>query len=427
MIIAINRFYAPDQAATSQLLTNLCEFLVEEGQSVTVIASRNSYEKYSKPLPANENIDGIIVRRVWSTRFGRYSLVGRSIDYLTFYVSCSIAILRFAKAGDVILAKTDPPLISVPAALAARVRKAHLVNWCQDLFPEVAGALGMKWADGPIGRRLCALRDRSLRRAKLNIVLSNGMRTKLENLGIKRENIRVIHNWTPVQITAQPRHRRLGDEPLTITYSGNLGRAHIAKDVINLVEASLSLPIQWRFVGGGTGYAKLHAHAKKQGWDHVRFEPYAEKHELDVSLANTDLHLVALDPKCEGLLVPSKIYGIMAAARPVLFFGSPSSEIAKLIKRHGCGVTIDSSTHDQFREQLDWVCSAHTHIDKMGNAAANAYHDHFSTERAKSLWHDVFNGFEQFAGAHRSVAREQQKTELAEQKLARVSSSINVD
>ena len=89
-------------------------------------------------LPANETASGVTVHRVWTTRFGRGTLPGRAMDYLTFYPSALWRLARLADRDTIVVSKTDPPMVSVAAALAARATGARLVNWTQDLFPEVA-------------------------------------------------------------------------------------------------------------------------------------------------------------------------------------------------------------------------------------------------------------------------------------------------
>lgn len=148
--IALNCFSAPDHPATAQLLTDLAENLVRHGHSVTVITSGLRYDGPKAILPARETIYGVEVRRVWTTRFGRATIWGRALDYASFYLSAFLVLLAETRKGDTILAKTDPPLISVPAAIAARLKGTRLVNWCQDLFPETAAALGFRWA-GELG------------------------------------------------------------------------------------------------------------------------------------------------------------------------------------------------------------------------------------------------------------------------------------
>ncbi len=169
-LIFLNRYFYPDHSATSQLLSDLAFALASEseGQTVTVITSRQSYDDPSLSLPPREAIRGVDVKRIWTTRFGRTNLVGRAIDYLTFYVSAAWALGRLARSGDVIIAKTDPPMLSVIAAPIARWRRAKLINWLQDLFPEVAQAVGPGGGGTmtPLYRAMAYLRDRSLRSAR---------------------------------------------------------------------------------------------------------------------------------------------------------------------------------------------------------------------------------------------------------------------
>ena len=129
-------------------------------------------------------MQGVRVTRVWTTRFGRQNLLGRTLDYLTFYLSAAWSLFVLLKPGDIVVAKTDPPLISVVAAIVAKIRGAKLINWIQDLFPEVAGALGV----GGIGRLeglLRSVRNWSLRTAYKNVAIGDGMATKLTEEGIQ--------------------------------------------------------------------------------------------------------------------------------------------------------------------------------------------------------------------------------------------------
>src|SRR3954451_23255251 len=187
-VLFVNRFFHPDHSATSQMLSDLSFHLAEHGWAVEVVTSRQRYDDARATLPARETVCGVSVRRVWSTRFGRGFLPGRAIDYATFYVSAFFALLRRARSGSTIVALTDPPLISVVAALAAMLRGAKLVNWTQDLFPEVAEALGMRAL-----RILRRVRYWSLRRARDNVALCDSIAARLPH-GI------VIHNWADASL-----------------------------------------------------------------------------------------------------------------------------------------------------------------------------------------------------------------------------------
>src|ERR1700731_4367208 len=125
-LVFVNRYFFPDESATSQLLTDLTRALTKSGFEVQVICSRQRYDDPNVCLPASETIEGVRVHRIWTTRFGRQRLLGRAFDYATFYLSSAAAMLRFVRRGDTLIAETDPPLISIPAMLACKLKDAEL-------------------------------------------------------------------------------------------------------------------------------------------------------------------------------------------------------------------------------------------------------------------------------------------------------------
>src|SRR5258706_68335 len=135
-IIFLNRFFFPDHSATSQMVTSLAFRLAEFGKEVHVITSRQLYNNPQALLPACEIVHGVHIHRVASSKFGRSKLLGRALDYLSFYIFSWRRLRALATRGDVVIAMTDPPLLSLVAMRAAKRRGAHLVNWLQDVYPE---------------------------------------------------------------------------------------------------------------------------------------------------------------------------------------------------------------------------------------------------------------------------------------------------
>jgi glycosyltransferase involved in cell wall biosynthesis len=345
-IIFVNRFYAPDHSATSQMLTDLATALAAGGMDVHVVTSRLQYDDAAAALAPFERIDGVSVRRVRTSTFGRATLPGRTLDYLSFYFAASFALFRLALAGDIVVAKTDPPLISVPVGWIARWRRAHHVNWLQDLFPEVAAELGVGLGRGAGGSLLRWLRDRSLNTATRNVVLSHPMRDRLVARGIDPQSITTIPNWAdgaalqPVPPAANPLRPAWGLEgKFVVCYSGNMGRAH---EFQTIVDAAVALreqrDILFLFIGGGAQQDLL-AQAAAQHVN-VLCKPYQPREGLAQSLSVADVHLVSLRPQLEGLIVPSKFFGIAAVGRPTIFVGDPDGEIAQVIRKEECGLTM---------------------------------------------------------------------------------------
>ncbi len=336
-LLFLNRFYSPDVSATAQLLTDLAEALAAEGERVVVITSRLLYEDPDARPSAREERSGVRVRRVWTSRFGRRNLLGRAFDYASFYLSATFALLAEARRGDTIVAMTDPPLVSVPAAAVAALRGCRLLVWCQDVFPEIAEAHGMAFARGPLGRLLRRLRDGSFARAERIVAIHPTMARRLVALGVPEEKLVVIENWAPAGIRpvpheANPLRREWGlatpslatgneegAPKFVVAYSGNLGRVHDPEAVIDLVRRTAGKGITWLFIGGGAGMERLKRVVAEEELPDVLFRPYQPRERLSESLSVADVHLVSLDPKFEGLVYPSKVYGIRAAGRPLVW------------------------------------------------------------------------------------------------------------
>lgn len=388
-VITVNRFYAPDHSATAQLLADLAEDLARHGQTVTVITSRLRYDDPQASLPPCETLNGVTIRRVWTTRFGRAGLWGRGLDYASFYLAAFLALLVEAGRGDCILAKTDPPLISIPAAIAARLKRARLVNWCQDLFPETASALGLRWAAGPLGRLLRSLRNWSLRQSAMNIALCDEMRSHLIAESVPAERIRIIHNWPDPSIRPLPRERQPG-EPFTICYSGNLGRAHAVDAVIDLIERTRGISgLIYRFVGGGAGFSVLRNHVREYRIANVAFVGYAPRSQLSRSLARADAHLVTLDRACEGLIMPSKIYGILASGRPALFLGSRDGSVAGMLREADAGLTLDCDRPETWRATIESLIARAGRLAAMGRNARLAYERRYTEAHGLAAWTEL--------------------------------------
>jgi colanic acid biosynthesis glycosyl transferase WcaI len=404
-LIFLNRFFHPDHSATSQMLSDLAFALAQRGESVSVITSRQRYDAPEVRLPARETVGGVDVHRVWTSRFGRRKLLGRAVDYLTFYAAAAWALWRLAGAGDIIIAKTDPPMLSVLAAPLARLRGAQLVNWLQDIFPEVAEAVGV--GGGPVSRAayrlMRALRTRSLHRASLNVALGGRMAERLAAFGVAAHRQRIIPNWAdgalvgPLEPAANALRREWGlENAFVVGYSGNLGRAHEFATLLDAIERleraqtaadSRQLPkVVWLFIGGGALTDAFHAEVRRRGLASVAFRPYQPRDRLGESLSAADVHLVSLRPELEGLIVPSKIYGILAAGRPALFIGDDDGEIARLLARHGCGLTVAAGDGAALARSVLKLALNPALSRRMGLRARRAFEAEFDKDAAIARW-----------------------------------------
>jgi colanic acid biosynthesis glycosyl transferase WcaI len=398
-VVFLNRFFYPDHSATAQILADLAFDLAASGRPVSVIASRQTYDDPLTALAAEEMIRGVNVYRVATTRFGRASLGGRAIDYAAFYASAGRAALALLQKGDILVAKTDPPLISLVAKSVATRRGAHLVNWLQDLYPEVAAELGLRLASGPTGHALVLARDASLRQARANVVLGDGMAGKLIARGISPARIHVIANWAdetiqPVSPRDNPLRREWGLEgKFVVGYSGNLGRAHEYETLLSAAEILRAREdIVFLFIGGGHHVGALEKRVCKLGLSQAfRFHSYQPRAALAYSLSVPDVHWISLKPELEGLIVPSKIYGILAAGRPILAVSARNGEMATLVERHHCGFAIEPGNGSAFAQAVLRLARDHDLRWRLGRNARQAQDTYFARHHALRRWSGVLN------------------------------------
>jgi colanic acid biosynthesis glycosyl transferase WcaI len=396
-IVFVNRYYRPDHSATAQLLTDLAEHMAANGAQISVVCSRQCYENASQQLPAREQLAGVEIHRVWTTTFGRNNLLGRSLDYFSFYLTCFFRLLLEVKRGDLLVVKTDPPMISVVGALVAKMKGAELVNWLQDLFPEVARELGIGIMRTPVYGLLRWLRNWSLKVARNNVVLGDLMAERVNRNVIGSNKTVIIPNWIinnnlrpiPAEENLLRREWHLAKK-FVVGYSGNLGRAH---DYKTFFQAALALRssknIVFVFVGAGAGLVELKNLVAAEDLGNVFFRPYQSMSLLDQCLSAPDIHLVSLEPQLEGLIVPSKLYGILAVGRPILFVGAHDGEIARIIDSHHCGVTIAPGDWQALAIQIQSLATSGDRLTKLSQNSYRLFATEFADGKSIQRWKTV--------------------------------------
>jgi colanic acid biosynthesis glycosyl transferase WcaI len=394
-LIFINRFFSPDHSATSQILSDLAFDLAGAGREVHCVTSRQIYDDPKAALPEREILNGVDVHRVASTAFGRAALIGRSIDYVSFYRSVGHSLDELVRPGDVVIAKTDPPLMSVVASPVARRNGARLVNWLQDIYPETAVELGVPFMRGPVAASLAALRNVTLREAAATVVVGDLMARKVEALGAPAERVHVIPNWCNDE---DIRRVAIADNPLrqewnladkfVLGYSGNLGRAHDFETVLGAAERLRDEPrVAFLMIGGGKRYAELSAAVQTRGLAGAfRFLPYQARTLLSYSLGAADVHWVSLDPRLEGLIVPSKFYGIAAAGKPIVVIGDPNGELGRLVQRNACGFAIAPGDSGALTATLRQLLDAPQTVSEMGMRARQMLDAQFTHRQGLARW-----------------------------------------
>ncbi|MBP1844103.1 glycosyltransferase involved in cell wall biosynthesis [Rhizobium petrolearium] len=393
-IIFLNRYFFPDQSATSRMTTSIALALVQRGFDVMAVASREIHNQRTTSLPADEVIAGVQVKRLATFRFGRHTVVGRAIDYLCFHVLAFFWLLRNVSAGDMTVVCTDPPFLSVTSAVALRLKGGIMVNWIMDLFPETAVELGFfrRWRLPMQFARKA--RNWSLNSPGITVCSTSRMATYVEQQGLPRDHLTIMHHWSDDEeiYPIPPSRNRLRSQwglsgTFVVGYSGNFGRAHEFQTIIDAARRLKDRDdIRFLLIGGGHQHAAVMEAAQQFQLDNMIFKPLQPIANLSESLNAADVHLVSLLPELEHCIVPSKFYGILAAGRPTIFIGDQDGEVPRALASNGCGRSVEIGAVDDLTATICDMRNSPELRTEMGQKARQLLLKEYSRERAIDAW-----------------------------------------
>ena len=373
-IAVFNQFFWPDQAATSQLLTDLTRELAQQGHEVTVVCGAPGYAGAD-----SESRPDVTIRSAPGLPFSR-GATGRLASYFSYLTSAACRTLMLGRV-DIVITMTTPPFLSLLGNLAKALHGAHHVVWEMDVWPEIATSVGVIRPGSLLATVLTAVAHRSRNYADTVWVLGECMRQRIVDAGCPPDRVQVHENWSHAELYESP------VEPvpdrLRLLYSGNLGLSH---DVATLQGALLALRddprILVQFAGSGSKRGALEAFTRVENLSNVEFLPYCSKRDLGRVLSAADVGLVTLQNGCEGAVVPSKVYGLMACGRPILFVGPAKSTPAAIIRRFNCGWRVDCGDVDGLADTLRLLVGRRDLVQEAGSRARAAFLEHYDCDRS---------------------------------------------
>jgi colanic acid biosynthesis glycosyl transferase WcaI len=402
-IAFFNRSYYPDQTATGQLLTDLCEDLVAvHGCQVTVVTGpplqpSSPLQPSGRRLVDEQKHNGVRILRASGTRFDKRRFAGRAANYMTYFGSACLAGFRLGRP-DVVVALTDPPIIGLAAWMSHLRYRAPLVMAFNDLFPEVA-ALLPDFHSSTINATLQGVNRFLVRRAAVNVALGATMRRRLiEDKGAPPDRTVIIPSWADTSsIAPGERENAFRREHglsgrFVVMHSGNLG---LAQSLETIVEAAALLraepDIHFVFQGEGVSKPLLEARVRALGLTNVTFLPFAPKARLGESFAAADMFIISLQRGLAGYIVPSKLYGVLASGRPYVAAVEDSCEVAELTRTHGCGLVVEPGHAGQLADRIRQLHRDRDLADRTG-AAARILAQSFDRRTQVARYLDVFRG-----------------------------------
>jgi len=398
-ILLLNQFYPPDTAPTGQYLADLARRLVAGGHDVHVMSSQRAYGGGAARFPRQQMLDGVHVHRIGASGFGRGNTLGRLADYVSFYFLAGVRALRLPRM-DVCVCLTTPPFIALVGDLLKWLRGTSLVHWTMDLYPQVLSAFGVLSERHWLYRLLGRLARRLYRRSDAIISLGDMMTCRLQDAGAAADRIHTIHNWVPGEVVRPLVDGRtsLRDEwgltgKTVLMYSGNLGFGHELDTVVHAIAQIDGLSdLETVFVGQAKMRRPLEQLVDELGLKSVCFRPRQPLARLGETLATGDIQLISQRPGTEGLIVPSKLYGILAAARPVIYVGPDNTEVGQAIQQSQSGLVVRNGDVEALAAALQLLAADPSRRRQMGQRGRAFYLEHFGRDRSVERMVQVVEG-----------------------------------
>ena len=418
-VMIINQSFWPDVVATAQQAHDLARYLTARGDRVTVLTSRSLYGKQGASLPALELVDGIEIHRVSHNLFDKRGLLTRALDYLRFNVTCAAKALMLPR-HDVVICLTTPPFVALVGALLRGIKGTRFVFWTMDLYPDLPVEAGIIRRNGLLHRLLKGIDVICLRSADRIVTLGRCMRQRVESKGVPASKISMIHPWSdPNEIVELPvrrletpvdslgvacsvptvpcgpnRYRTewdIGDR-FVIQYSGNFGLGHDAETVFGAMLAMKDDDsIRWVIVGDGVMRPVVEAFVSTHKIRNVLLKPYQPREHLSTLLSLGDVHLVLMVPGFDGVILPSKLYGVLSAGRPAVFVGPEGSEIARVINESRCGMVIQNGNSTGLVSVLNELHKNPAMGLALGHRGRQVLESKYSMQHACDAWRTLLH------------------------------------
>lgn len=393
-ILFLNRSYPPDEGATGQLLAELCEGL-SDVFDVVVVAGRVTKRSGGFPYFQRKKEGRVTIIRTPNTLFPKASSIGRMLNWISYLFFAFFA--SFTVKANRIVCETDPPFLPIIGFFHYTFRKIPFIYYCQDIYPDVAVML-KKVTFRPAIYCLDWLNRFLFAKAEKVIVLGRDMKEVVLNKGIPSEHVAVISNWVdtqkifPVKRSGNRfrKEQHISDERFVVAYSGNLGLTQdldVVLDAADLLKGEAD--ILFLIIGKGVQANLVKRLAKERNLLNVWLLSPQPQEDLSESLSAADIHLVPLYQGLGGLIVPSKIYGIMAVGRPFIAMADHGSEVCRIVDEVGCGFTVPPGNQEALFKKILFARENPILLKEMGKrarkTAEKVYDSKQSIKRFKQL------------------------------------------
>jgi len=386
-ILLLNLYYPPDTSATAKMAHTIAEAL-STAHDVTVLCGRPSYdpmERRAWRLYQSELAGRVRIIRAGSSAFPRFNMKKRVLNYLS-YVALTIPRTLFVPC-DAVLAMTDPPFQGIVGAIVALLKRKRYVYNIRDMYPDMAVG-GSIVEPGMLAKIWEKLHRWALRRATRVIVLGEDMRARIVAKGVDPARVLIVRDGTeilppntplPVPDAEVVRVIR-GNSSFVLVHAGNLGFYGAWNTLVTAARNLANEGVSLVFVGDGAQRAQIEAAAVDSS--NVRFLDFFPASKIPSVLAAADAHVITVKRGLEGVVVPSKMYGILAAGKPIVAVAPKETDAVSLGIPRGFAVAADPDRPAEVVSAVRALASDAHRLKAMGLAARAAAPDY---DRVKEL------------------------------------------
>ena len=386
-VLLLNLYYPPDTSATAKMAQTVADALAKRHE-VIVLCGRPSYEPTERRtwrLYRREPARRVNVIRVGSTDYPRTMMRKRIFNYLSYmFLAVPRALLI---SCDSVLAMTDPPFEGIIGAFVAMLKNKPFVYNIRDLYPDMAVG-GSIVGPGLLARTWESLHRWALRRATRVVVLGEDMRHRILSKGIDPERVEVVRDGTEISPPSDKENTLDGEViqairsefKFVLLHAGNLGFYGAWETLLEGARQLAGDGVGVIFVGDGVQKKRLEASAS--GIPNVRFLPFFPGSKIPSVLAAADAHLITVRRGLEGVIVPSKMYGILAAGKPIVAVAPSECDVVSIGQRKGFSISSDPDNPAEFVKNVRALLQDGKRLREMGQAAAAAAPEY---ERGREL------------------------------------------
>lgn len=384
----ITQFFPPDYAATGQLIQELANHLGKKNIQVNIFTGQPGYAFKQKKASALETATNIRIQRSQVKQLCSKRIRSKTLNGIIFTLMAGWHLLRNARKNDAIILTTAPPFLAIVGYLASLIVKLDYICLVYDLYPDVVIELGIISQHNLIAKLWNKINAIIWHRSKKIVVLSNTMKQRIADQHPEvATKISVIHNWADAT-WIKPldkadnwfAHQHQLNHKFTILYSGNLGHCHDLDTIMDTAILLKEQPIQFVFIGAGAKHQQCLQTAKELNLNNCIFLPYQDRENLPYSLTACDLALVSIAPGLEGVIAPSKVYGIMAAGKAIAAICEPHSYLRQLIDKANCGASFNNNHSEDLAAFILSLESNSAITHEMGQAGRSYLKKHFTPE-----------------------------------------------